>query len=333
MKAAKGGPGAALDRPDPSIRFYLFHGPDEAGSRALAQRLLAGLEAEKHLLAAAAVKSDPALLADEASAIAMFGGKRLLWIEPAGDEICAGIDALLQAPAVEHPVVAIAGTLRKTSALLKLAEGHRDVLSHVSYIPDGPQADRMIMDLGRAEGLRIAPQLAARLGQVCGDDRAVLQQELAKFALYLEASPEQPQPLGEEVLALLGADNSESDASGPVDAALSGDLMRLGAELEQLESSGIDSIPVVRAAQRRLLMLLPLRARIEGGQSLDVVMASLFWKDKPLISRILTRWTSARLAQAMERIARLERQLLTAPVNDRAALGEELLQIGRAAAR
>ena len=30
--------GAAVDRPDPDRRFYLFHGPDESGSRALAQR-------------------------------------------------------------------------------------------------------------------------------------------------------------------------------------------------------------------------------------------------------------------------------------------------------
>ena len=42
MKAAKGGLAEALDRPDPPIRFYLFHGPDEAGSRALADRAAEG---------------------------------------------------------------------------------------------------------------------------------------------------------------------------------------------------------------------------------------------------------------------------------------------------
>ena len=34
MKAVKASLARALDQPDPAIRFYLFHGPDEAGSRA-----------------------------------------------------------------------------------------------------------------------------------------------------------------------------------------------------------------------------------------------------------------------------------------------------------
>ena len=68
MKAAKGGLAAALDRPDPEIRFYLFHGPDEAGSRGLAERLLKGLTADKFVVLSSAIKPDPAVLADEAGA-------------------------------------------------------------------------------------------------------------------------------------------------------------------------------------------------------------------------------------------------------------------------
>ena len=51
MKAARAGLLSALDRPNPAIRLYLFHGPDEAGSRALAERLLKGLGAEKFAMA------------------------------------------------------------------------------------------------------------------------------------------------------------------------------------------------------------------------------------------------------------------------------------------
>ena len=43
MKAVKASLTRALERPDPAIRFYLFYGPDEAGSRALAMQLLKGL--------------------------------------------------------------------------------------------------------------------------------------------------------------------------------------------------------------------------------------------------------------------------------------------------
>ena len=151
MKADKAGLARALTQPDPAIRFYLFHGPDEAGSRALAIKLLRGLgDAEKFVVLGQSVKTDPASLADEAGAMALFGGKRAIWIEPAGDEIVDGVQALLDLPSSESAVVALAGILRKTSALLKLAESHRGAWSHVSYVPEGREAAATVVELGRA---------------------------------------------------------------------------------------------------------------------------------------------------------------------------------------
>ena len=145
--------GAAVDRPDPDRRFYLFHGPDESGSRALAQRLLTALGAEKFAVAASGIKEDPASLSDEAGAMALFGGPRAIWIEPAGDEILAGVEALLEGAAPESPVIAIGGALRKSSGLLKLAESHKLAVAAASYAPEGANAGRMVVDLGRVEFL------------------------------------------------------------------------------------------------------------------------------------------------------------------------------------
>lgn len=333
MKAAKGAIGKALDRPDPAVRFYLFHGGDEAGSRALAERLRKGLDAEKQPLTSASLQSDPALLAAEAGAISMFGGARLIWIEPAGDEILPAVEALFEAPAVEHPAVAIAGSLRKTSALLKLAEAHSAALAEISYLPEGDKAERLVLGLGRAEGLRMTPHAAARIAAFATNDQAVIRQELRKYALYLDSSPEQPRELDEEAIDALGADSTEGDAGRIGDLALGGDLRGVSVELERLEQSGIEPIPVVRALQRRLLMLLPLRARVEAGQSPGAVTASLFWKEQDRVGVILSRWSSERLAHLVDRISRLERALLLSPVAARATLGEELLQIARAAGR
>lgn len=333
MKAAKGQIGQSVDRPDPAIRFYLFHGPDEAGSRALANRLKEALGADKAALSATSLKGDPAALADEAGAISLFGGRRLIWIEPAGNELVPAVEGLLLAPAVESPVVAIAGMLTKSSALLKLAEAHASALAHVSYVPEGRDADRMVAEIGRREGLRLRPSIAARIAAAAGNDQAVASQELAKFALFLGATPDSPQDLEDEVVDLLGADASESQVGQVGDLALSGEVQRLAVELERLASSGIEPIPTVRALQRRLFQLTALRSRIEAGQSPDTVMASLFWRDKALFQKLLPRWSSARLAKAVDRIARLERDLLLSRAPDTATLGEELLQIARAAAR
>jgi DNA polymerase-3 subunit delta len=337
MKTAKGGLAATLERPDPEIRFFLFHGPDEAGSRALAERLLKGLGAEKFAVLAGAIKSDPAVLADEAGAISLFGGKRAIWVEPAGDEIADGIGALLEAPATESPVIAVAGLLRKTSALLKLAEAHRLALSHISYVPEGRDLERLVVDLGRDAGLRLTSELAQRIAAASAGNQAISLQEIFKFALFLGAERESPKELDPETVDLLGADSAEVDLMRLGDLALTGRMKDLLDELGRLPHGGSEAIPVLRALQRRLLMLAPLRARIERGESIDGVMTSmgkaLFWKDKPLIQRLLTGWSAERIAEAVSRVSQLERQVMLRPLADDAALGETLVTLARAAGR
>ena len=337
MKSARGSIGRSVDQPDRNIRFYLFHGPDEAQSRAFGERLLKALGAARFVVAASAVRSDPALLADEASAMSLFGGPRAIWVEPAGDEIAEGVASLLDAPACESPVVAIGGALRKTSALLKAAEGHPAALAHASYIPEGQDAERMVSEVGRTFGLRVSGAVAARIAGACGNDQAIVRQELAKLALYVGAAPETPRDLDHDAVDAVGADLPEGDFLRLADLALTGELGRLSDELAHVSRAGTEAIPILRSLQRRILSLAPMRARVERGESVDAVMTSmgkaLFWKDKALVGQLLTRWDAAGLQTVAERAGTLERQLMLSPAPAAEALGEELLAIARAAQR
>ena len=334
MKATKQSVTRSVDQPNPDIRLYLFHGPDEAQSRALAERLAQALGASRLLISAGSIKSDPATLADEAGAMSLFGGKRLIWIEPAGEEIVAGVEALMEAPAPDSPVVAIAGALRKTSTLLKIAEASADALAFAAYAPEGLEAERMVIDVGRRFGLKVSAPVAARIADACGNDQAVVAQELQKLALYVDASPHSPRELDHDAVDAVGADVEGADLPRLADLALAGEIVELGDELGRLPG-GAEAIPIVRALQRRLLMLAPARARVERGERIDAVMTSfgraLFWKDKSLVQKLLQRWDARGLATVSERAGKLERDLLFSPVPDREALGEELLSIARAA--
>jgi DNA polymerase-3 subunit delta len=335
VKASKASIGRSVDQPGKDVRFYLFHGPDEAQSRALGARLLEALGATKFLVPAGAVKSDPASLADEAGAMSLFGGPRAIWIEPASKDIEEGVTALLDGPAPESPVIAIAGSLTKSSPLLKVAEGSPHALAFASYAPEGEDAERMVIDLGRRVGLKISPPLAARVAAGAGNDQAIVSQELQKFAIYLDASPHAPKELDHESIDAVGADTAEGDFLRLADLALSGDVAELADELARLPAAGSEAIPVVRSLQRRLLMLAPARARVERGERADAVMTSLgrslFWKDKDAIGRMLAKWSADDLATVAERAGKLERELMFTAVPDREALGEELLAIARKA--
>lgn len=335
MKASKSSIGRSVDQPDPKIRFYLFLGPDEGQSRALAARLLQALGAAKFALSASDVKGNPALLVDEAASLSLFGERRLIWIEPAGNEIAEAVEPLLAVEAVESPVAAIAGALTKASPLLKLAEGSRAALAFTAYQPDGDEAVRMVSDLGRRVGLKIDAGVGARIAEECGNDQAIVGQELEKVALYLGASPNVPKELDHDALDAVGADSSEGDVRRLADLALLGEVAELGEAVARMPSAGSEAIPAIRSLQRRLLMLAPARARIERGERLDAVMTSfgraLFWKDKFAVEKMLRRWTAEDLATVAQRAGALERALMFSEVPEREALGEELLAIARKA--
>jgi DNA polymerase-3 subunit delta len=335
VKASKQSVGRLIDQPDPQVRFYLFHGPDEGQSRALAARLLEALVATKFLMTAGEIKVDPASLVDEACAISLFGGKRAVWIEPATKDVEEAVSALLESPATESPVVAIGGALPNTSALLKLAETSPQALAFKSYVPEGPEAERMVIDVGRRFGLKISPPVAVRLAANSDNDQAIVAQELQKLALFIGASPQAPKELDHGAIDEVGAENAEGDFLQLADLALGGEINQLADELARFPVGGSEAIPVVRSLQRRLLMLAPARARVERGERVDAVMTSLgralFWKDKTKVQRMLSKWSAEDLATVAERAGRLERSLMFTAAPAREALGEELLAIARKA--
>lgn len=335
MKAQKSSIGRAVDQPDSKIRFYLLLGPDEAQSRGLAARLLEALSAQKLTIAAAAIKSNPALLVDEAAALSLFGERRLIWIEPAGNDIVEGVEGLLGAGKIESPVVAIAGALPKSSALLKLAEASPHALAFTAYVRESDDAARMVSDLGRRVGLKIAPAVAARLASACSNDEAIAAQELEKLALYIDASPHAPKELGHESIDAVGAQSDAGDFLRLADLALLGEIDELAEAMAELPVAGSEAVPAIRSLQRRLLFLAPARARVERGESLDAVMASfgkgLFWKDKDRVQTMLRKWRAGDLATVAERAGGLERDLMFGDAPPTEALGEELLAIARKA--
>ena len=339
MKANKGEIERALKAPGADTRFFLLHGPDDAGSRALAKMLAAamGAEAEEISIAGSDLKSDPARLADEAASISLFGGARYIWVEPAGDEVTPAVEALIEASSAGNPVVIVAGTLKPTSKLLKLALASPHAMAFASYVPDGRDADKLVLEMAREYGLDMRPDIARRIADAGGVNRAIIAQELKKFAIFVDAAPDRPQKIDHDVLDALGAASEEGDLSRLVDSVSGGDTAALQAELLRLSSEGIDGIPLIRAMLRRMTLLAKLRAEVDKGNSVDAVMASqgkaLFWKEKPAVAQQLSRWRADMLAKGMSRLLEAERQVKAPGGLGPIAVDEELFAICRQAAR
>jgi len=219
---------------------------------------------------------------------------------------------------------------------VKLAETHRAALAHISYELSERDSERLVEELAREEGLALAPGIAGRIAAASGNERGIIAQELAKLALYTDARPGNPKQVDREVLDDVGA-GAEGDWMRLGDLALSGRLDELSRELEHCASEA-EPISVLRALQRRLLMLAPIRARVDRGERPHDAMTSagksVFWKDKEVVVRLVSLWDSKALARVLERSGVLERRLMSpdAPP-DGEALEEELVAIARTANR
>ena len=206
MKASKASIGRAIAEPRPPSASICFTARTNRNLGLLPISCCGGLQATKFIVSASITKSDPATLVDEAGAMSLFGGKRAIWIEPATKDIEEGVVALLEGADTESPVIAIAGPLPASSALRKLAEGSPLALAYASYSPEGQEAERMVIDLGRRYGLKVSPPIAARLAEASGNDQAIVAQELQKLALYIDASPQMPKELEDSAIDAVGAD-------------------------------------------------------------------------------------------------------------------------------
>ena len=290
MKATRPQVERALKAPGETL-FFLFYGPDEAGSQSLVKLLAAamGADADRLDISGSELKSDPARLADEAASISLFGGARYIVVEPAGDEVLPAIEALIEAPAAGNPVVLVAGALKPTSKLVKLALAHPFAMALASYVPEGRDAERLVGEMARAEGLIVRPDLARRIADSCAGNRLIVDQELRKLALYVDAAPDRPREIDHDAFDAIGAAAEEGDLSRLVDSVGSGNSEMLRAELVRLKSEGIEGIPLIRAVLRRMTLLTKLRSEVDAGANVGSVMASpaakaIFWKEKDAVA-------------------------------------------------
>ncbi len=339
MKANRPQVERALKAPTAETRFFLLYGPDEAGSQALVKMLAAAMGggAERIDLSGAELKGDPARLADEAASISLFGDARYIVVEPAGDEALAAVEALLEAPTTGNPVAIVAGALKPASKLLKLALGNDAAMAFASYVPEGKDAERVVIEAARVHGLIVRAEVARRIADGCGGNRALVDQELAKYALFVDAAAEAPKPLEHEVIDAVGAVAEEGDLTRLCDSVGSGDAALLQSELLRLRAEGLEGITLIRAVLRRMHLLARLRSEVEVGSSVSAVMASsgrsIFWKEKDAVAHQLQRWRSELIAKSVGRLMEAERQVKAAGALGIVAVDEELFAICRQAAR
>jgi DNA polymerase III subunit delta len=323
----------------PDVRLYLIYGQDESMIADMAAQMAAkmGTDAERIDLDSDKIRNDPALLADEACSLSLFGGTRYIRLNMRREEGHAAFENLLNAPNGGCPVIATAGDYKKTSKLVKLVDASKFAKSFICYAPDEGSAASVIMTLAGTMGLRLERALALRISRYTGQDRKLAALEIEKLALYYDAAPDRPAKVEIAAFEALSAETGEENVQDLVNQVMSGNVKKLGAELVISRQMGVDAIRIVRAMQRRAVMLAGLRGQINGNTSPAELVErtrSIFWKERKDFIDQLGRWQSSRLAGLNGHLMDIEARLMSVKAEvGIVILEQELTKIARAAAR
>lgn len=319
-----------LRAPDKAARAILLYGPDGGLVRERGEglaRFVVGDLSDPFRVAeftGDALADDPARLADEAAAMSLSGGRRVVRVRPAGNECAAAFAQFLRHPIGDALIVVEAGELDGRSALRKLFEGADNAAAIACYHDEAGNLERVIGETLAAFQVTATPDAAQWLASRLGGDRQVTRRELEKLAIYVGANKTARL---EDAQACVG-DSAEIDLDDLVHAAAEGEVKALERAFGRLVAEGASPIQIVRAAQRHFARLHLCAGLIAGGRDESSAMRALrppvFYKDDARFRRQLKRWP---LQRAQGAIAALLAAEMQAKRGGQSALAE--LAIGR----
>lgn len=325
-----------LKRPDAAVTVALVFGPDEGLVRERADALVKAVLGDAGddpfrlaLLTADKIRQDPALLADEAAAMSLMGGRRVVRVRDAADGISASLKHVLEAGRGEALLVLEAGDLGKSSSLRKLCEA-ADNAAAIPCYADGPrEIASLIRETLQAQRIAIGDETVEYLVGNLGSDRAVSRQEIEKLVLYAGAGGRIE--LADAVASV--GDSSALELEDVIYDSLDGRTATIDGALTRLFLEGQAPVSIVRAVMRHAQRLHFCAAQVAGGQPLDLAVRSLrppiFFKYTDRFRRQAEQWPQERCERLLKRLTQAELDLKRTGYPDETLCRHLLIHLSR----
>lgn len=331
-------------KPDPDLCAVLIYGPDAGLVRERVEALVTAVAGtlddafRTAEIAAPDLRDDPARLWDEAAALSLTGGRRVVRVRNGSDRLSELlVDFLKQAAASRAKagalVIVEAGELGPRSGLRKLFETAAHAAAVPCYLDEGRGLETVIRETLRKHGLTVTSEALAYLADHLGGDRVITRSELEKLALYVEGNNE----VGIEDAAACIGDSAARGLEDVAYAAAGGDQAELDRALNRVYFQGTNPITVLRAAARHFQRLHFASGMIAAGESVDKALDALrprpFFKTEPRFRTQLKIWPLERIGTALELLMRAELECKTTGMPAAAICARALVRIAQSARR
>lgn len=251
--------------PPQALSAALFFGPDQGLVHERADRLAATVCADLRdpfrvaELDDAALAQDRARLADEAQAMSLTGGRRVVRIRGAGNGLAGLFAAFLDNPRGDALVVVESGELAKGAKLREVFEEAKNAAAVQCYPDSQETLGDLIRSALKSESITISGEALDAAVALLGSDRGMARRQIEKLALYAHGTGRVEIA---DVRAAMG-DEAEARLEEACDLAGEGELAKLDRALERLWAANVSPVAVVRAAMGHFQRLA--LARASGG--------------------------------------------------------------------
>ena len=309
MKIAGARVESILSRPDPALAAVLLYGPDEGLVRERAVQLVRAVLPDPQdpfgltELAADAVRAEPALLADEARALSLGGGRRVVRVRQASDQLSGACRALLALPSLAALVVVDAGELGAASSLRRLFEAAPNAAAIACWREEGRALAGTVHQQLAAMGLRPDAEAEAYLALHLGVDRGITMSELAKLDLYLAPAADErsPRPVTLQDVAAVVGDSAALGLDDLVHATALGQAADVERTMGRLLAEGQAPVRLLRALANHFGRLYQLACLVEAGEPAERVIEKarppIHMRRRGSFKAALRRWPAAALAR------------------------------------
>lgn len=305
-----------VQSPDPAAMVILIYGPDyglmRERAKTIGQTVVEDIADPFNVavLSSDMLAEDPARLSDEANAMSMMGGRRLVRVEGAADKITPLIKDYLENPNTNALIILEAGELGPRSSLRLACEKAKNAAALPCYVEDERDLGRLIQNIVQENNLRIDRDAVQWLAINISGNRQKVRGELEKLITY-KGTETNPISLNDAIAACgqAGAQNYDD----LIYAVAGGQSQKAMKAFHTLTSEGVAVISILRTLQSHYMKLHSARIKVEQNglspnEAAKSIKPPIFFKQMNAFTAQVNNHTLNDLMKIMTRLNELEAQ-------------------------
>jgi DNA polymerase-3 subunit delta len=305
-----------VKKPNPKARAILVYGPDSGLVKERAAAM--GLSVVSDLndpfnvavLSGDGLTDDPARLQDEAMAMSMMGGGRLIRVENGSDKLTLLFKEYLAGPSGENLVIVEAGELGPKSSLRLLFEKSESAAAIPCYVDDERNVSMLVKQTLSENGYTIQSDALSWFAMNVAGDRMRVRTEIDKLMLYMgKGSKNITAP---DVMAICGEAGAQS-IDDLILAIGAGKTEMALFTYNKLLAEGVFVVQILRFLQNHFRRLHFTKSQVSGGTDIDDAMKKLqppvFFKNADSFKAQVRKSSETRLLTILNRLSQVEAQM------------------------